>query len=107
MSVTLTKERKDKLKSDFYAFPPFSVTLQVLQKVCQEQSTGVLIVPSWKTQVWWPVLSKMLTAEPICLLSTKDVLILPSHPHKIHPLVKKGGICVFWYAEYKERFGEN
>ena len=46
---------------DFYAFPPFSVIPRVLQKISEEEATGLLIVPNWATQTWWPYLM-------ICLL---------------------------------------
>ena len=34
----------------FYAFPPFSVIANCLQKIEQDQSTGLLLVPLWTTQ---------------------------------------------------------
>ena len=37
----------------FYAFLPFSIIAQVLQKVQQDQGTGILVVPDWPTQVWY------------------------------------------------------
>ena len=38
----------------FYAFPPFSLINRVLPKVQQDQSQGIIIVPMWNTQVWFP-----------------------------------------------------
>ena len=43
----------------FYAFPPFSILPRVLQKVRADKAQGVLIVPRWPTQVWWPVLTSL------------------------------------------------
>ena len=37
----------------FYAFPPFSVIAACLQKIEQDQATGVLLVPIWWTQPWF------------------------------------------------------
>ena len=34
----------------FYAFPPFSVIVACLQKIDQDQATGVLAVPIWQTR---------------------------------------------------------
>ena len=34
----------------FYAFPPFILVATYLQKIEQDQSTGILIVPMWTTQ---------------------------------------------------------
>ena len=44
----------------FYAFPPFSVVPRVLQKISVEEATGLLVVPHWPTQTWWPYLMNML-----------------------------------------------
>ena len=44
-------------KQYFYAFPPFSLINRVLQKVEQDQSQGIIIVPMWNTQVWLPMIA--------------------------------------------------
>jgi len=36
--------------------PPFSVIQRVLQKISEEEATGLLLVPNWPTQTWWPYL---------------------------------------------------
>ena len=63
---------------DFYAFPPFRLITRVLQKVKRDRSTGVIIVPTWPTQVWWPVLMKMVTGKPVQLAS--KVTLLTAQP---------------------------
>ena len=35
---------------NFYAFPPFAILGRVLQKVLNDKSTGMVIVPNWPTQ---------------------------------------------------------
>ena len=72
---------------DFNALPPFSVILRVLQKVMRDRESGVIIVPTWPTQVWWLLLKMLLTREPVTLLSTTS-LFRPSHPGKTHNLLK-------------------
>ena len=47
---------------NFYAFPPFCVIQKVLQKIRKDSATGVILVPYWPTQAWWPVLTNMLVA---------------------------------------------
>ena len=74
---------------DFYAFPPFSVILRVLQKVMRDRESGVIIVPTWPTQVWWPLLKTLLTREPVTLPSTTSFLFRPSHPGKTRNLLPK------------------
>ena len=72
---------------DFSAFLPFRLITRVLQKVKRDRSTGVIIVPFWPTQVWWPVSTKMMTGKPIQLASKVTLLTLPSHPEKRHRLL--------------------
>lgn len=53
----------------FYAFPPFNLILRVLKKIILEKSTGILVVPHWESQPWFPlfkqlVISDILTFEP-------------------------------------------
>ena len=72
----------------FYAFPPFSIILQVLRKVNSEKATGLLVVPHWPTQSWWPYLTDMLIAKQIILPRKPDLLYLPSEPQRIHSLSK-------------------
>ncbi|CAB4027168.1 Hypothetical predicted protein [Paramuricea clavata] len=72
----------------FYAFSPFSIILKVLHKVNCEIATGLIVVPHWPTQSWWPYLTDMLIAKPIILPRKPDLLYLPSEPQRIHPLSK-------------------
>ena len=52
-------------ESYFYAFPPFSMILKCLEKITRERASGVILVPLWPTQVWFPKLVSMLTAVPL------------------------------------------
>jgi len=52
---------------NFYAFPPFSVVMKCLQKIMVEQTQGVVIVPLWPTQSWFPKLMRMLIQTPLLL----------------------------------------
>ena len=38
----------------FYAFPLFSIIAKVLRKIINDRAEGVLIVPWWDTQPWFP-----------------------------------------------------
>ena len=73
----------------FYAFPPFSLINRVLQKVEQDQSQGIIIVPMWNTQVWFPRLLHLLIDFPITLPKGPRTLLLPFNWEKAHPLHKK------------------
>ena len=71
----------------FYAFPPFCIIQKVLRKVTVDQATGILVVPHWPTQPWWPLLTHLLIAPPFILPRRKDTLYLasiPEEPHLLH-----------------------
>ena len=53
----------------FYAFPPFSLISTCLQKIEQDQASGVLLVPVWKTQPWFTILLHLLIDKPRLLAS--------------------------------------
>ena len=73
---------------NFYAFPPFSLLATCLQKIEQDQSTGILIVPMWTTQPWFTLLLNLLTDKPLALPQTDSLLFLP-HSNAIHPLSRR------------------
>ena len=70
----------------FYAFPPFCIIQRVLQKITEEEATGILVAPYWPTQSWWPYLTNMLINFPILLPRKRNTLTLPSNPQHPHPL---------------------
>ena len=70
----------------FYAFSPFSVIMRTLQKIQQDQATGLLLAPFWPTQAWWPTLTRMLIQAPLVLPNRKDTLYLSQDPSAVHPL---------------------
>ena len=72
----------------FYAFPPFSLITQVLQKTQSQQVTGLLIVPDWPTQIWYPKLMRMLINYPLLIPPREKLLHLPYNPAKVHQLHK-------------------
>ena len=73
----------------FYAFPPFCIIQRVLQKINIDQARGIIIVPNWPTQTWWPYLMSMLINYPIILPRKTRTLFLPAQPQEIHPLYTK------------------
>ena len=75
--------------SPFMHFPPFSVIQQVLQKISEEEATGLLVVPHWPTQTWWPYLMNTLIDFPLMLPRKEDTVYLPAQPQLLHPLHKK------------------
>ena len=73
----------------FYAFPPFSIIPQVLQKVSQDRATGLLIIPFWPSHAFFPSVLHMLISNPIFIHRKKTLLQLPAYPMMTHPLHRK------------------
>ena len=68
-----------------YAFPPFCLVGRCLAKLAKDGGEMVLMVPTWHTQMWYPKLLAMLTAEPLLLPLMKDLLRSPMGQD--HPLM--------------------
>lgn len=68
----------------FYAFPPFSIILRTLEKIRFEKCRGILVVPRWPAQAWFPVYMSMLESSPIYF--KPDVNLLQSLSKESHPL---------------------
>ena len=77
-----------------YAVPPISVIRRVLAKVKQDSADGIIVVPFWPTQVWYPFMLKTLVSTPIWLNSRKSLLVLPQAPNLVHPMWKKMNMLV-------------
>ena len=73
-------------KEFFYAFPPFSIILRVLHKIVRDQAEGIVIVPNWPSQPWFPRFSALLIAPPLILFP--NISLLLSVDRKPHPLHK-------------------
>ena len=69
-----------------FIFPPFSVIMKCLQKICQDQARAVIIAPLWTTQPWFPKLMRMLSDAPIVL--PLGILRLPFRERASHKLHK-------------------
>ena len=86
---------------NFYALLPFPLINRVLKKTEQDQSHGVIIVPVWTTQIWFPHLLRMLADHPVLLPCYPQLLTLPTNRHLRHPLHKlklMAAICLGFIA---------
>ncbi|XP_031329346.1 uncharacterized protein LOC116166470 [Photinus pyralis] len=75
-------------KLNFYAFPPFSLILKTLNKVVAEKAEGVIVVPFWRSQPWYPLLLKLAQGEPI-FFGPKNNLVSSPYRSTQHPLSYK------------------
>lgn len=71
----------------FYAFPPFSVITKTLEKIVQEKGCGIVVVPDWPSQPWYPLFQKLLIERPLHFPPNEMLLISPFR--QSHPLHKK------------------
>ena len=71
-----------------YLFPPFCLIARCLKKLESDRALGLIVVPLWPTQAWWPQLLTRLIATPVIEPQDKDLLTLP-HNGMEHPLKTK------------------
>ena len=76
----------------FYAFPPFSVIPRVLQKIRQEKAVGIVVVPNWPNQPWYPVFKSLVVGEVLILPPNANLLF--SHADRKHPLSRSLSLAV-------------
>lgn len=74
--------------SPFYAFPPFALILKVLRKMITDQAWGVVVVPVWTAQPWYPLWLSLLDSDPIYFEPQDNLLISASREGR-HPLATK------------------
>ena len=69
----------------FYAFPPFVLIGRCLQKIISNKAEGIMVVPKWPTQFWYPKLKQMQVGRTFMLSRCENLLCIPSSG-KLHPL---------------------
>lgn len=70
-----------------YIFPPFSLLLLTAQKLVQDKVEDALaIVPWWPTQVWFPLIMKLLAQNPVLLPNHPRLLTLAHNTKLVHPM---------------------
>lgn len=75
-------------KLNFYAFPPFSQILKMLMKIKREKAAGIIIVPNWTGQAWFPLFKELTVGKPLYFGPCDNLLLSPyrkqTHPQKKH-----------------------
>ncbi|XP_067214193.1 uncharacterized protein [Linepithema humile] len=72
----------------FYAFPPFSIIGKVLQKIRNNKASGIVVVPLWNSQTWFPLFQKMSQGDWLCF-EPNQYLLSSSFRNLPHPLARK------------------
>ena len=68
----------------FYAFPPYCIIPSVLHKIFKDRARGILVVPDWPSQPWYPIIARGLTQRPILVSARENLLVLPTNPEAEH-----------------------
>lgn len=71
---------------NFYAFPPCTLVLRVLNKIILDQATGIVVIPDWPSQPFYPLFQKLKISEVI-QLEDKDNLLLSNFRKSPHPKI--------------------
>lgn len=74
-------------KENFYAFPPFALILPMLRKIISDSASGVVVVPYWPTQPWYPLFLSLLSEPFLKIEASPDLLSSPCRQIP-HPLAK-------------------
>ena len=69
----------------FYAFPPFSLIAKVIEKVRLDKATGILVVPNWKNQPWYPIFCRLVISKKLILGPNNNLLYISSSQEVLHP----------------------
>ena len=85
---------------NFYAFPPFSLLPRVLAKIIQDKAMGILIIPLWTTQSWFPLMLTLLIQHPGSLLPAGTFCIYRNILKQCTHYTRS---CPFWRCFYQGR----
>ncbi|XP_031345505.1 uncharacterized protein LOC116177002 isoform X1 [Photinus pyralis] len=67
----------------FYAFPPFTLILKVLNKINADKAKGIVVVPLWPAQPWFPLFKSMLDSPLIIFEPNRRLLSFDRRPHPL------------------------
>lgn len=71
----------------FYAFPPFSMILRTLKKIKVDKAQGIVVVPFWTSQPWFPMFRSLLISEPLIFKPHLN-LLMSSCRTRSHPMAQ-------------------
>lgn len=61
----------------FYPFPPFNLVGKVLNKIISDRTKGIVVVPFWSTQPWFPLFQKLVVSNILYSGPNKKLLYDP------------------------------
>ena len=70
----------------FYAFPPFAMILKMLNKIIHDKAKGIVIVPHWPIQPWYPVFKSLIIGKELIFESNNLLIESPFRTrHRLSP----------------------
>lgn len=68
----------------FYAFPPFALILRMLNKIVADRAEGIVVVPWWPSQPWFPLFKKLVMGKTLLFKPSKHLILSPfRNPHPL------------------------
>lgn len=62
----------------FYAFPPFILITKVLNKIKADEAEGIVVIPHWPAQPWFPLFLSMQKSEILIFKPDSKNLLSPN-----------------------------
>jgi ribonuclease HI len=78
-------------KDKFYAFPPFNLVGRTLRKIFHDRCHGIVVVPNWPTQAWYPLFKKMCISNILTFDKDTNSILCP-YLNRPHPLSSQVGL---------------
>lgn len=66
-----------------YAFPPFSLLAKVLQKLTEDQSEAMVVLPDWPSAAWFSLIPHLVVDFPILLPKMHRLLTQGNRTHRL------------------------
>ncbi|KAJ8977521.1 hypothetical protein NQ317_003028 [Molorchus minor] len=67
----------------FYAFPPFSMITRMFQKIIEDRAEGIVVVPCWASQPWYPIFKSLLVGDVVIFKPNRSLLSFNRTPHPL------------------------
>lgn len=61
----------------FYAFPPFCLILRTLKKIKTDKAEGIVVVPSWSSQPFYPLWKDLLVGKALTFSPENNPIFSP------------------------------
>lgn len=67
---------------NFYAFPPFTMILKSLRKIISDNAKGIMVVPYWPTQPWYPLFKNLLVSDMLIFKADENLILSTNYSRR-------------------------